>query len=128
MMQRRALFGAIFGGLGAALMGHRSQARDRTILIQDSPIAGFQFYRGNSVLSLLRVRQELSLVREARNEHDSDAVAVYLKNDKLGFVPRAENRAIAQMLDRGERLKTRISELLAETDPYQPIRISIFLV
>jgi hypothetical protein len=128
MMQRRALFGAIFGGLGAALMGRHSQARDRTILIQDSPIAGFQFYRGNSVLPLLRVGEELSLVRDPRNEHDSDAVAVYFRNDKLGFVPRVENRAIAQMLDRGERLKTRISELLAETDPYQPLRISIFLV
>ncbi len=126
-MQRRALFGAIFGGLGAALMGRHSQTTNRTILIQESPIAGFQFYRGNAVLPFLQVGEELSLVREARNDHDSDAVAVYFKNDKLGFVPRAENRAIAQMLDHGESLKTKISELRTETDPYQPVRISIFL-
>ena len=127
-MQRRALFGAIFGGLGAALMGRHGEAKDRAILIQDSPIAGFQFYGGNSVLPLLRVGEELSLVRDPRNEHDSDAVAVYFKNDKLGFVPRVENRAIAQMLDDGESLKCEVSELLAETDPIQPVRIRIFLV
>jgi hypothetical protein len=32
------------------------------------------------------------------------------------------------MLDRGENLKPIISELVAETDAYQPVRISIFLV
>jgi hypothetical protein len=128
MMQRRALFGAIFGGLAAAFIGRHTQARDRRILIQDSPIAGFQYYRGNSVLPLLRVGKELSLVREPHNKHDSDAIAVYFNNDKLGFVPALENRAIAQMLDRGENLKPIISELVAETDAYQPVRISIFLV
>ena len=126
-MKRRAFFGAIFGGLGAALIGRHTQAKDRRILIQDSPIAGFQYYRGNSILRLLRVGKELSLVREPRNIHDSDAIAIYFKNEKLGFVPQLENRAIAQMLDRGETLKPVVSELLAETDAYQPVRVSIFL-
>jgi hypothetical protein len=68
------------------------------------------------------------LAREAFNDHDRDAVAVYFHNEKLGFVPRQENRAIAQMLDRGESLEARIAGLIDEEDPWRRICISIFLV
>lgn len=109
-------------------MSSRVPAEDRTILLQESPVAGFQYYRGNAIWPLLRVGEKLSLVREAFNGHDRDAVAVYLRNDKLGFVPRRENRTIAQMLDRGESLEATISKVLDESDPWERMRISIFLV
>jgi hypothetical protein len=127
-MQRRVFFQSLFGGIGAAIMSSRVPAEDRTILLQESPVAGFQYYRGNAIWPLLRVGEKLSLVREAFNGHDRDAVAVYLRNDKLGFVPRRENRTIAQMLDRGESLEATISKVLDESDPWERIRISIFLV
>ena len=72
--------------------------------------------------------KRLSLVRESFNEHDREAVAVYFRNDKLGFVPRTENSTIAQMLDRGERLEATISRVLNDTDPWERVRMSIFLV
>jgi hypothetical protein len=127
-MQRRLFFQTLFGGMGAAMMGNRIHARDNATLIQDSPVAGFQYYRGNAIWPLLRVGEKLSLVRESFNDHDRDAVAVYFRNDKLGFVPHRENSAIAQMLDRGERLEAKISRVLNETDPWERVRMSIFLV
>jgi len=103
-------------------------AEDRSVLIQESPIAGFQFHRGDAIWLALEVGEELALVRESSNTHDPDAVAVYFHEEKLGYVPRAENGAIAQMLDRGESLEARISKLLIEEDPWERIRISISLV
>ena len=75
----------------------------------------------------LRVGERLTLVRESFNGHDSDAVAVYLRNDKLGFIPRRENSTIAQLLDRGERLEARVARLLEESNPWRRVRIAIIL-
>lgn len=127
-MQRRTFFKGLFGGAGAALIGRRAASDDRNILLQESPIAGFQYYKGDAIWPSLRVGKRLSLVRESFNEHDGDAVAVYFRNDKLGFVPQAENRAIAQMLDRGERLAATISRVANDSDPWERVRMSIFLV
>ena len=127
-MQRRTFFQALFGGIAAAISSSHIHARDRTVLIQESPVAGFQYHRGDAIWPLLRVGEKLSLVRESFNEHDREAVAVYFRNDKLGFVPRTENSTIAQMLDRGERLEATISKVVDDSDPWERVRMSIFLV
>ena len=127
-MKRRTFFRRLFGSLGAAVTSPPVGAEDRSVLIQESPIAGFQFHRGDTIWSSLDVGEELTLVRESSNTHDPDAVAVYYHEDMLGYVPRGDNRAIAQMLDRGESLEARISKLLIEEDPWERIRITVSLV
>ena len=126
-MQRRTFFRRLFGSLGAAVTSQRVGAADRSVLIQESPIAGFQFHRGDAIWPSLSVGQELVLVRESSNTHDPDAVAIYFQEEKLGYVPRGDNKAIAQMLDGGETLEARISKLLVEGNPWERIRISITL-
>lgn len=127
-MQRRTFFRGLLAGFGAAAATPLFGATRRSVLIQESPVAGFQFHRGESIWSSLGIGNKLTLVREASNPHDADAVAVYFRNDKLGYVPRSENRAVARMLDRGERLEASISELTAIEDPWQRIRFKIMLV
>lgn len=46
---------------------------------------------------------------------------------KLGYVPRADNAAVAQLLDRGERLVARVSALRDSRDPWERIEISVEL-
>ena len=128
IIKRRTFFRRLFGSLGAAVASPPVGAEDRSVLIQESPIAGFQFHRGDKIWQSLGVGEELTLVRESSNTHDPDAVALYFHEDKLGYVPRGDNRAIAQMLDRGESLEARISKLLVEEDPWERIRITISLV
>ena len=127
-MKRRTFFRRLFGSLGATVASSHIGAKDRSVLIQESPIAGFQFHRGDAIWSSLDVGEELALVRESSNNHDPDAVAVYFHEQKLGYVPRGDNRAIAQMLDSGESLEARISKLLVEENPWERIRITITLL
>ena len=127
-MRRRTFFRRLFGSLGAAVASPHIGAQDRSVLIQESPIAGFQFHRGDAIWSSLGIDEELTLVRESSNTHDPDAVAVYCHDEKLGYVPRGENGVIAQMLDRGESLEARISKLLMKEEPWERIRITISLV
>jgi hypothetical protein len=102
-----------------------------TILVQSSPLAGSQYYAVAEVWPTLKVGDRLTLIREAVNRHDGNAIRVEWKGRQLGYVPRAENRAVAAALDGGERLEARISRLrpLAETrDPWRRIEFEVYLV
>ena len=124
-MKRRTFFQYLLGGLGAAVALPVRATRARLNLIQESPVAGFQFYAGAEVWPSLQVGHALDLVRESENIHDPDAVAVYYQGAQLGYIPRAENDAVARLLDRDERLEARITRLKVEEDPWQRIRIGI---
>ena len=126
-MKRRTFFRRLFGSLGATVASPNIGAKDRSVLIQESPIAGFQFHEGDAIWASLAVGEELALMREATNTHDPDAVAVYFRKNKLGYVPRAENKVIAQMLDRGENLEASITKLHVTDDPWDRVRFSVFL-
>lgn len=39
------------------------------------------------------------LVREPRNEHDPNAVAVWIDGRKVGYVPKAQNKVLAAFID-----------------------------
>ena len=98
------------------------------ILVQSSPLAGSQYYSANRVWGEIRIGDRLSLAREQDNRHDRNAVRVEWNGQKLGYVPRAENRAVAQALDAGEHLEARVSGLRDYPDPWRRIEFEIFLI
>ena len=91
-------------------------------------MAGFQFHGGDAIWESMAVGAPLKLIREPKNSHDPEAVAVFFQDVKLGYVPRGDNSAVAQMLDRGEKLEATISRLRVDDDPWQRVRLSIFLL
>lgn len=99
----------------------------RVVVVQQSPIAGFQYYAGGDVFSELQVNTPFLLEREPNNKYDSNAVAIYYKQYKLGFIPRADNTAVAQMLDRGEKLSAKIVKLSMSKDPWERVRFEVTL-
>ena len=98
------------------------------ILVQSSPLAGSQYYSASRLWTDIRIGDRLSLAREPDNRHDRNAVRVEWNGQKLGYVPRAENRAVAQALDAGERLEARVAGLRDDPDPWRRIEFEIFLV
>ena len=98
------------------------------ILVQSSPLAGSQYYGAKRLRDEIRVGDRLTLTREADNRHDRNAVRVDWNGQKLGYVPRAENRAVAQAFDAGETLEARVSALREDPDPWRRIEFEIFLV
>jgi hypothetical protein len=97
------------------------------ILIQSSPVAGFQFHEGKQLWGQLKVGDALALVREPGNPHDARAVRVEWNGHMLGYVPRAENDAVARQLDRGNKLEARIVRLTKHRDPWKRIEFEVFL-
>ena len=108
-------------------LARATQANIGSILIQDSPVAGFQYYDGDIVWGQLRVGDELALRRAADNRYDPRAVEVWWRQHQLGHLPRVENHAVAQMLDRGLPLRARIIHLQNDPDPWQRVRLDVHL-
>lgn len=98
------------------------------LLVQDSPLAGFQFHAGQTIWEQLRVGDPLVLVREPDNAHDARAVRIEWRGMQLGYLPRTENSAVAAAMDRGERVEARIAALTEHRSPWRRVRIAVFVV
>lgn len=105
-----------------------SQAESVRILVQSSPLAGSQYYAVSEAWADIRVGDRLALVREPANRHDRNAIRVEWNGRKLGYVPRAENRAAARALDAGERLDARVSKLRDDPDPWRRVEFEVYLI
>ncbi len=97
------------------------------ILLQDSPLAGFQYHAGKSLWSRMQVGDALELIREPDNPFDGNAVRVEWQGRKIGYVPRRENADVARFMDRGQRLEARITRLAEVRDPWARVRFEILI-
>ncbi len=114
--------------LGSAMMCAAVQAEAVRMLVQSSPLAGSQYYAVSVVWGQIRIDDRLTLVREPHNRHDRRAVRVEWQGQQLGYVPRAENRAVARALDAGEKLEGRVSQLRDDPDPWRRVEFAVYLV
>lgn len=131
-MNRRLYIKAIFGAAVVAITKlfpyEKSVAGQKSsILLQNSPVAGFQFYEGEQVWQALCPGQRLQLVREPDNEYDSQAVQVLFQDRQIGYLPRAENNIIAQMMDRGEKVYAKVGRLQHADDPWERVEVAVYL-
>lgn len=101
------------------------EAKDRSVLLLESVVAGFQYYRGERVWRNLKVDAPLRLVREPGNSYDEKAIEVYWRGEKLGYVPRVDNSVLAQLMDRGVPLRARISGLRRSYDPWERVSFEV---
>ncbi len=97
------------------------------ILIQNSPLAGSQYYAVSKVWNEIRVGDRLTLIREPDNRHDRNAIRVEWNGHKLGYVPRAENRAAARALDAGENFEVRVTHMRDDPDPWRRVEFAVYL-
>jgi len=120
----KSLFGAAFA-LPAATHGAAASTREPLIL-QQSPVAGFQYHDGERVWHDLSTGDTLQLTREPDNPRDPRAVAVHWHGAKLGYIPRTDNCAVSQLLDRGQPVAARILDVKSSKDPWQRLTLEIF--
>jgi hypothetical protein len=126
------LLGSLWGGLCAGDVGDggaqvKPDQAAVHILVQSSPLAGFQYYAGESHWAQMHEGDALILIREPDNSHDTQAVRVEWRGLKLGYLPRRENRLVAQAMDRGERMGARIARLQQHANPWHRVLIDVFV-
>ena len=97
------------------------------ILLQDSPLAGFQYHAGKALWPQMKAGDALTLIREPDNPHDAKAVRVEWQGHKIGYVPRRENADVARFIDGGRALTARITRLAEVRDPWARVRFEILM-
>lgn len=99
----------------------------KSIYYMDCHVAGFKYWDGVEVFNQLRISEELRLVREKDNAYDAEAIAVYWKEAKLGFIPSAMNTDLSKFLDMGyeDIFKVFINRISPEEVPNNQIGITI---
>jgi hypothetical protein len=112
-------------GLAALLASFARAESESYILLQDSPLAGFQFHEGKVLWSQLKEGDALTLIREPDNHYDPKAIRVEWQGHKLGYVPRRENLDLARLMDNGQQLHARITRLQQARNPWERIRLEV---
>ncbi len=102
-------------------------AAEARIIVQQSPLAGFQYYDGKGLWDVMRTGDTLALIREPQNPHDPNAVRVEWQGQALGYVPRRENSDVARQMDRGAPVKARIVQLREARNPWQRIEFEVYV-
>lgn len=97
--------------------------------ITDFNVAGMRYWDGALVLDELKVGANLTMIVEENNPHDPDAVAIYWKDTKIGYVPRDLNWLPALLLRFGHRdvLECRILKVNKEADTWKQLQAGIYV-
>jgi hypothetical protein len=98
-----------------------------SIIVQQSPLAGFQYYDGKALWNDMKPGDTLTLVREADNPHDANAVRIEWNGSRLGYIPRRENTNVARQMDRGAPVKARIVKLTQARNPWQRVLFEVYV-
>lgn len=141
-MKRRQLLKSLVGFVSLGLVSNQAKTSTEKplkstrpgtfIMLQTSPVAGFQYYDGGKVWTQLQQGTALQLKAEPSNKYDKDAVEIYWqaedgKNHKLGYLPRKQNYAVSQILQSKTTLRAEISQLNNSDDPWKRIQFDVYL-
>lgn len=97
------------------------------IIVQTSPVAGFQYHAGRALFPLMNLGDRLELVREPDNPHDARAVRVEWRGAMIGYAPRADNVDLARLMDQGVRVEGRVTHLQKSRDPWKRVMFEVLV-
>ncbi|MCF0183332.1 MAG: HIRAN domain-containing protein [Bacteroidaceae bacterium] len=95
----------------------------------ETRVAGFKYHEGLLCYDELKVGAELTMVREADNSYDHNAVAFYRGDCKIGYIPRGENEQFATFFDlnHSDLFEARINKVDEDAHSENRIGVTIFL-
>lgn len=99
-----------------------------SVLLMNTKVAGTAHVPDiASLAERLKPGDRLFLIREPNNEYDSNAILVLnQKEQKLGYIPKANNPMLAKMMDEGLPLYANV-DAVEQTDSWVKIAINVFL-
>jgi hypothetical protein len=126
---RRKILLGTGGALAAVALAARAAAgaARASVPLLSIYVAGTAYHAAGEAASTLRPGDSLALQREQQNDYDPRAIAVRTRSGaKLGYVPRTDNHALANLMDAGFNVTARVQKILP--DRRQPdIRLDVFM-
>lgn len=127
---RRRLLGQLAAATAATLIAPAIQARPSraagSIELLDCTIAGFSYHAGYALWPRLLPGRRVDLVREPDNRHDPDAVALFVDGQRIGYIPRQANTALARRLDAHHPTRAAITHRDKDAAPWACLRVTVW--
>lgn len=103
---------------------------ERTKHMSDFYVTGMRFWDGARVLDKLKVGKKLRLVAEPDNGYDGDAVAIYYKKTKLGYIPGEHNELPSQLIrfGHGDIFECRILQVNTQAEPWKQVYVGLYMI
>ena len=112
-------------------IAHRKEATmyEPTKHVATFKVAGVQHNDAAKVIGKLKVGAKVKMEVEPDNPYDVNAVVLSRKGVKLGYVPRADNAQLAQMLyyGHGDAFVARIVKVDKHADPWDQLMVGVFV-
>lgn len=105
----------------------KTAAAGGKILVHTCPLAGAQFHALGQLREQIQVGDELRLVRDPQHKHDALAIRVEWQGQMLGYIPRADNPALAAVMDQGHPLTASVATVRNASNPWQRMEIHLYL-
>ena len=126
LAQASNIFAAISNNQTFSVMEKKTEQRKHFLHCN---IAGFTYWDGCLAMSQLEVGTKLEMVRDEDNKHDPDAVALYFKDYKLGYIPASHNEIISQLIDMGHGglFEVYVNRVSKDAHPESQVHINIYI-
>ena len=80
----------------------------RDMLALSCLVAGTSYQKLKAIEPELLHQTVFEMKREAANEFDKKAVAIYYDKNKIGYIPKEKNEVIANLMDAGKKFSARL--------------------
>lgn len=97
---------------------------DELIELNEFYITGLEYYEAKE-LDFSEVKF-LSLRLEPSNDYDTNAIEIYFKDTKVGYIPKDENYLIAKMMKQGVNIIAKIIEFNADASLDKRIKTRLY--
>lgn len=93
-------------------------------------IAGFTYCDGVDVFQDLKIGTKLNIKAEADNKYDANAIAIFYKDVKLGYIPKEANKEISILINSGyaDIFEININKVNADAHPEEQIGVLVRVV
>lgn len=126
MLNRRTLLRLIGFGSAAAPIASVAVQSQQQLEVLDTYVAGFHYYQSLDIVKRMIPGGPLMLQREPDNSHDENAIVVYWKTQKLGYIPRVNNLALSRLMDEGREIVAEISWISNQS--WRPVGLVVSVV
>jgi hypothetical protein len=90
-------------------------------------VAGFQYYKGPSIIGTIKTGETLKLIAGRENYYDQFAVKIMRKGLMLGHVPRTDNKHISRLLQQNIKLCCKVAQVNPDRETWQMLKVRIYL-
>jgi len=122
-MDRRGFLKSLAGLPLVFIYPWRLTARgtSQSVILLETRLAGFQYYNGEKLWDALKPGQPIFLKRQPHNPYDEKAIEIYWQGQKLGYMPRADNVVIANLMDQQKEIRAFTKSKNQSPNPWERV-------